>query len=285
MEKIILDTSLTSTKPSYNVFAELQQRIVQSTEQEVELHVDIEKRLGLSFLFCISTLPIFAKSRGKDIHIFCNSKSLMLFKWNRYIPDDSSLSEKDDIAPFLHKSSRCITAEADSVYELVTEITSDAPVKMSENLAALFTSKVGEMYNNSLEHSEGQYVIGGKYFKNQKGIYCFSCYDTGIGIPQKVKNSIDDGLSETAAFQWAMQRGHSTANKTAENKVPRGLGLGLLRSFAKANEGTIRICSGKVLYIYRPKKGSQYFELENKFEGTLFEMDIIADDQHKYVLG
>lgn len=140
------------------------------------------------------------------------------------------------------------------------------------------------MYNNSLEHSGGQYVIGGKYFKNQKNTYCFSCYDTGIGIPEKVKNSLDHDISQIEAFKWAMKRGNSTANKERGSLIPRGLGLDLLRGFAKANDGTIRICSGNVLYKYNPRKGIKYYKLNHKFEGTLFEMDIIADNAHRYVL-
>ncbi len=284
MKKIEIQESLTSHKPSYDRFAEIQQEIVHGAERDIELVINIERRLGLSFLFCISTIPMLAKSRGKSVQIKCNKKSALLFDKTGYILSASNVAPLEtDIAPELHQNSRVIT-DVTSIYLLVKEITKDAPVEMSDELAELFTSKAGEMYNNSLEHSGGQYVIGGKYFKNQKNIYCFSCYDTGIGIPEKVQNSIDRDMSQIEAFKWAMKRGHSTANKENGTVIPRGIGLGLLRGFAKANDGTIRICSGNVLYTYNRQKGNRYLELNNKFEGTLFEMDIIADNAHRYVL-
>ena len=283
MEIITLDCSLTSTKPSYSRFAGIQQKIITSSETSILVDVNIETRLGLSFLFCISTLPLLAQSCGKDIQIFCNKKSKQLFYNGGYISEDIFNQESIDIAPSLRDSARVIT-NVNDVLTLVTEIKKDAPVEMSEKVAEIFTSRVGEMYNNSIEHSGGEYVIGGKYFKNQKNTYCFACYDTGIGIPQKVISNINTSFTDSEALQWALKRGNSTANQSTGMFVPRGLGLDMLRGFAKANDGTIRICSGKTLYIYNNKKGEQYFELNNSFAGTLFEMDIIADNQHIYVL-
>lgn len=282
MQVITLNSSLTSTKPSYSRFADIQQRIIHSSDLDVLVRIDIETRLGLSFLFCVSTLPLLAKSYGKRIQIFCNKKSQQLFCNGGYIPKNIRDKENVDIAPYLEKSA-CVITDVNDVLALVTEIKKDAPVEMSETVAEIFTSRVGEMYNNSIEHSKGEYVIGGKYFKNQKNRYCFACYDTGIGIPQKVIENVNSNFTDREAFAWALKRGNSTANRSSGILVPRGLGLDMLRSFAKANDGTIRVCSGKTMYMYN-KKGEQYFELNTSFVGTLFEMDIIADNQHIYVL-
>ncbi len=280
--RINWNQSLITAKPSFEKFAELQEKILYADEHEIELSINIESRLGLSFLFCLSTLPALAHSRDKEIQIFCNSKSKMLFDRNGYI-SGKDVEADTNIAPQLYRKSRIIS-NVNSIYNLVTEITKDAPVRMSDGLAAIFTSRIGEMYNNSIEHSEAQYVIGGKYYKNQKNKYCFACYDTGIGIPNKVKRYLGSNITDLEAFKWAMIRGNSTANCSGRTLVPRGLGLGLLQSFAKANNGAIRICSGCVLYTYTPQKGDRYFELQHEFKGTLFEMDIIADDLHQYVL-
>ena len=58
----------------------------------------------------------------------------------------------------------------------------------------------------------------------------------------------------------------------------------MLKNFANANEGTIRISSGNVLYIYKNSQ-ENYYELNHTFVGTLFEMDIIADNDRRYILG
>lgn len=282
LEIITLKSSLTSMKPSYSRFADIQQRIIRSSDSDVLVRIDIEKRLGLSFLFCISTLPLLAQSYGKHIQIFCNKKSQQLFCNGGYIPKNIRDQEYVDIAPYL-ESSACVITDVNDVLALVTEIKKDAPVKMSETVAEIFTSRVGEMYNNSIEHSKGEYVIGGKYFKYQKNKYCFACYDTGIGIPQKVIENVNSSFTDRDAFAWALKRGNSTATRSSGVLVPRGLGLDMLRSFAKANDGTIRVCSGRTMYVYN-KNGERYYELNTSFVGTLFEMDIIADNQHVYVL-
>ena len=283
MATIELIDSLTNAKPSYDRIAFLQQQIKNTPDMEIDLLVHIERRLGLTPLFCISTLPLLSKCFGKQIHIFCNRKSQNLFCSGGYIPAKYRNTEDMDIAPLLEENA-FIVRNVNDVISLVKEITIDAPVKMSDELAALFTSKVGEMFNNSLEHSEGQFVMGGKYFKNQKNKYCFACYDTGVGIPQKVIQNIPHKFTEVEALRWAIKRGNSTAAFTKKELVPRGLGLDMLQSFANANDGTIRICSGKVLYKYSRQERSQFFELNNRFEGTLFEMDIIADNEHRYIL-
>ncbi|MBP3435836.1 MAG: sensor histidine kinase [Clostridia bacterium] len=283
MERIVLDSSLTSTKPSYSRFAGIQQQIISTADSDISVYVNIETRLGLSFLFCISTLPYLAENHQKNIHIFCNTKSRQLFYYGGYIPEEARDQEDLDIAPYLKNSARVIK-DVNDVLTLVTEIKKDAPVQMSEKVAEIFTSRVGEMYNNSIEHSGGEYVIGAKFFKNQKNKYCFSCYDTGVGIPQKVISNIDSSFTDREALAWALKRGNSTANKSTGVFVPRGLGLDMLRGFARANDGTIRLCSGNTLYVYNSKKGEQFFELNNSFCGTLFEMDIVADNQHIYIL-
>ena len=79
MEIITLDSSLTSTKPSYSRFAGIQQKIISSPDSNILVDINIDTRLGLSFLFCISTLPLLAQSCEKSIQIFCNKKSQQLF--------------------------------------------------------------------------------------------------------------------------------------------------------------------------------------------------------------
>lgn len=171
-----------------------------------------------------------------------------------------------------------ITEDA-HIFRTVTEIPNEAPVKMSPKLASIFISRAGEMYNNAIEHSKGN-VLGAKYFRNQKNTYCFACYDDGIGIPNNVMSTREEITSQLDAFRWAMIDGNSTAC----DGIPRGLGLGLLKSFVRANEGVIRISSGNVLYTYKKDNTENYYELKNHFYGTLFEMDIIADNNREYIL-
>lgn len=286
MYNILITKSLIMSVSLYREIAEIHNIIKTTKEKVVEIIVNSEKRVGLPFLFLLSNFPFVGEKYNKIIVIRCNQKVISLLKKVGFIDDLAAdvkiIPNQTDITPFLTSSAKIITTQ-ESVFSLVTTITKEAPVKMSDELSALFISKVGEMFNNATEHSDAPYVVGAKYFRNQKYTYCFSCYDVGVGIPEKVMAVVNQSFNHKEAFMWAMRKGNSTANRI-EMKIPRGLGLDLLHSFAKANEGVIRICSGKILYKYTKNKGAEYYELEVPFEGTLYEMDIIADNNHKYIL-
>ena len=70
--RITWTDSLTTTKPSFDKFAKLQEDILSAGDPEIELHIEIESRLGLSLLFCLSTLTALAESHGISIQILCN---------------------------------------------------------------------------------------------------------------------------------------------------------------------------------------------------------------------
>ena len=288
MKKISFNEALYTSVTSYKRLAKLHQEIVNINDDHILLELNIEKRTGLTFVFCLSLLPLLAKNKGKELEIVANEKLIKLMsKIGAIEHSDGIIPNKSNIASNLMDKTRIIKT-SDDIFKLVPEITKEAPVQMNEKLTEIFTSKIGEMYNNSIEHSGAKYVVGGKYYKYQKNLYCFSCYDTGTGIPQKVMKYMFDSygkrLKQKEAFKWALERGNSTANSaTSIPKIPRGLGLGLLKNFASLNGGAIRICSGKILYVY-DKDGEEYYELDNEFIGTLFEMDIVADNKRKYII-
>jgi hypothetical protein len=288
--KMVFSEALYSTATSFDKLAELQQNIIQCTDTDIELIFQMDKkRTGLTFAFCLSLLPFIAKACGKKIVITYNQKLLHCMKKIGCIDVISNTNIIQELT-----DERRIIRDVGTISKLVAEIVETVPVNMNDKLHEKFTSKIGEMFNNSLEHAGAKYTVGAAYFKNnQKSLYCFSCYDTGIGIPEKVmqyhRATSNKELSQEEAFRWAMQKGKSTANMPNQAQlIPRGLGMELLKSFAEKNEGTIKICSGNVLYAYSKKKSEQYREryhlLKNKFFGTLFEMDIVKDDKHQYII-
>ena len=286
MKRIKINQSLIMSVSLYRRTASIHNAIRTADDDVIEIIVDVDGRVGQTFLFFLCTLPFIGEKYGKTLIIRCNQRFITLLKRVGFIDtlsaDMEIIPNETDLTPFLKSSAKIITTP-ESIFSLVTTITKEAPVEMSDELSALFISKVGEMFNNATEHSVAGHVIGAKYFRNQKYTYCFSCYDTGVGIPEKVIAAIDKGFTHKEAFMWAIKKGNSTANRI-ETRIPRGLGLDLLHSFAKANDGAIRICSGKVLYTYNKRDGAKYHELEIPFEGTLYEMDIIADNNYKYIL-
>jgi hypothetical protein len=185
---------------------------------------------------------------------------------------------------------RFVCLETDeNTLNLAKLIVDDMPVVMSSRLNEDMVSRIGEMFNNAREHSNAKHVFGGRYLKSGKK-FCFACYDTGIGIPDRVRQFFAD-LKKTKpnddnALRWALEPFHSTVT---HSNSPRGQGFMLLQEFASLNRGVIRICTGKVLYTYdcvngTPSEG-KFQELRNTFKGTLFEMDINADDRQYHYRG
>lgn len=279
VKTIILTHSLVKSVSSYKKIAKLHYDIISSPETEIILRINISKRLGRSFLFYFSTLPFLASKYDKTIKIYANTKNINLFKKIGYLDNiPSTLDENIDLAPLFMQSARLVKNDED-IFKIVKEITTEAPVEMNDKLEALFISKLGEMFNNAKEHANAKDVIGMKYYKN-KNVYSFCCYDTGVGMTAKVRRHEQEISNDLDALKWAMKNGNSTASSPSN---PRGLGLSMLSSFVTANEGSLRICSGSILYEHS-KKGPRYHTLDGNFEGTLFEMDIISDNDHKYII-
>lgn len=290
MHSLEIESNFYKGKASFDGFCTVQNEIINNNATEVELRLKLTQPFGLSFAFLIGCLPLMADSKGKilrttlDHAIYTKLKRINIIDYYNYANNMSENLTKKPLKCF-----RKISNKTD-IFTLVKEISDEAPIDMNEKLAGIFVSRLGEMYLNALEHSEAKYTIGAKFFNERKDKYCFCCYDTGIGIPSSVnKYRTSNGeiiLSDVDAVKWALKQGHSTKQaipNSFEATVPRGVGLSLLNSFAKANQGTIQICTGKALYIY-DKNGEHYYYLDKEFMGTFFQMEIIADNDYTYIL-
>lgn len=271
--------ALSKGRSAFDRIAGLQQRILHANDSEICLNLFATKRTGLTFVFLLACMPLMAEDYGKQLYIRADNKIYRLMNRIHAVDFYNTQNRNIDRPCF-----RRIKNQGD-IFQLVTEISGEAPVKMTEKLADIMVSRMGEMYINALDHSGAQTIIGGKYFK-QNSRYCFCCYDSGIGIPQKVQRFFQktqglSGMSDLEALEWALKLGNSTIQ---ENGIPRGVGLHTLQSFAKANDGVIRICAGQAFYEFRDGAAKTH-ALQHSFVGTLFEMDILQDNMHRYILG
>lgn len=272
MAEYIFTESLCKGRLAFDRIAMLQNYIIDCADDNVIIKVRSNGRVGLTFVFMLATLQLIAKKCNKRLKLYLNPKFHMLYRRVR-------LGSEEDAGAGLH----WIRNEND-IFQLVTKIPSQAPVELDDEVADILVSKIGEMFINAFDHAKATDIVGGNNFKHQQR-FCFTCYDDGIGLTTSVKNffhSIGQNIpSDIDALRWAMKNGNTT--KMLDSGIPRGLGLTTLLNFAKANDGAVRICSGHALYIFNTS-GEHYYTLENNFIGTLFEMDIIADNSHKYVL-
>lgn len=268
---ITFSENLSKGRIAYDRIAYLQNRVLNSEDDTVHVKIKGEGQLGRTFVFLLGCLYCPANENNKKFIIGLPEKHMKHFKGM-----DIYQYYKQPHAKFMRFYK--IDNPSD-IIELVNGIVAEAPVNFSENNEELLVSRIGEMYNNSLDHSKAENIIAGRYFKSTFGStkrYCFVCYDSGTGIPENVRQyqkKSEFELSDEDAINWAFAKGTTTKPIPG---VLRGLGFDLLHKFSEQNHGAIRICSGNVLYEYNSRERGVFKVLNNKFYGTLFEMDILS---------
>ena len=268
MENITFSEPLRSGRPAYERIARLQQLIKDCPDSSLRITMDLaETRTGLSFIFLLACLPYFAAVNSKTLFLTVDKKTFGLMQ-RIQVPGVRSL---DGVETKERKTGFRILRSLADVVQLTEDIWSGFPVQTSEKLGGALKFNIGEVFNNASGHAEAKRIIGGWHTK-PSGLYCFSCYDTGVGIPENVNRYREangyERILDTQALKWALGRGHSTSTQRG-----RGLGLDMLKRFSIENEGAIHICSGSAYYILN--KGSwRCIELSRRFHGTFFEMDI-----------
>lgn len=264
-----------SFKNDFDVFdsiADIQNKICLAEDTEIKIslpHADLfRNRIRLFLLTCLSA---FGAQKDKNIVFRCNFPSYAFDERN--LATLFQLHTKDDVVQIVSAN-----------------ISKRIPVQMTENVEDRLVSLIGEVYNNAVEHSESEYIIGNCYNEAQNdedvSRMCFYCYDAGIGIIESVRRYLkkenDVRFHEydinSRLLKWALKRGTTT------KQPPRGVGIEWLLDFAKANSGYVRICNENVLFEQNPEGKIIYQKLNNSFCGLFFEMHIMEDPDVIYKL-
>ena len=247
----------------FDSVADIQNKICLAEETEIKISLPnadlLRNRAGIFLLACLNA---FGVQNNKNIIFLCNFSSVV---WYEHNPASFfQLQNKND------------------VIQIVSEnISKRIPVQMTEKLKDILVSLIGEVYNNAMEHSESEYIIGNCYNEtnddSDNSRMCFYCYDAGIGIIKNVRRylRIEDDLSfrryerSSKLLKWALKQGNTT------KKPPRGVGIDWLLNFAKVNSGYVRICNENVLFEQNTEGKITYQKLNNSFCGLFFEMHIM----------
>ena len=270
MKKFEFSESLVRGKSSYERFAVLQCDILNQEEDDFDVYVNLQNKLvSFGFVFLLACLPYIAIRGNKKFNKFyVDSKTLSKMKKIK-VPGTTPAGEKVEAGDM----GFCHLNDEDDVIRLSNTIIKHFPVGLSDALNWMIHQGICEVFNNAKEHSNASHVLASWYTK-ETGVYCFSCYDTGIGIPESVKRYFrSKGIPlsyDTLALNWAIKRG----NSTSERRPNPGLGLDILKNFAEVNMGAIYIASGYSLYSLKNGKES-YSDLKHPILGTYFEMDIV----------
>ena len=255
-----------SFENDFDVFdsvADIQNKICLAEETEIKIslpHADLfRNRIRLFLLTCLNA---FGAQKDKNIVFRCNFPSYAFDERN--LATLFQLHTKDDVVQIVSAN-----------------ISKRIPVQMTENVEDRLVSLIGEVYNNAVEHSESEYIIGNCYNEAQNdedvSRMCFYCYDAGIGIIESVRRYLkkenDVRFHEydinSRLLKWALKKGNTT------KQPPRGVGIEWLLNFAKANSGYVRICNENVLFEQNTAGKITYQKLNNNFWGLFFEMHIM----------
>ena len=142
---------------------------------------------------------------------------------------------------------------------------------VSPGAARAFKSKVFEIYQNAVIHSQsklGVFVCG--HVVPRAGRLNFTVSDAGIGIRDTVRGHFrDDSISSVESIKWALRPHHTTKR----GRQPGGLGFEFLHEFARQNGGAFRIASRYGFYSFSGDEGS-FRQMSADFPGTAVAIEI-----------
>ena len=153
-------------------------------------------------------------------------------------------------------------------------------VNVSPGVRDSIVGQMWEIYQNAFEHSQspvGVYSCG-QYYPGL-GELKLAVIDLGVGIPSNAKR-INVNFSGRESLEWAFHRG-TTSDRSSG--IGRGLGLDFLKTFVKANGGTLEVFSHDG-YARIDENSETYDNCIAYYEGTLVNIGLRCDEQHYYCL-
>lgn len=139
-----------------------------------------------------------------------------------------------------------------------------------------------ELFQNVFAHSESPFggLAIGQLYPNVKYVQICVC-DGGVGIVHRVHGAGHATQSPGHALAWALQEG--TTTRSNPKGPPGGIGLFLLREFAKVNGGSLRVIANDG-YLCQEPNGETRECLSADFFGTLIQLKFMIRDDVIYTL-
>ena len=259
----------------------IQNQILNGTEEEYVILFDKCKFLDAAVSVLIGTLPIYSTQLGKRVRISFSNKDSPVFEFIRSVGMYEFFYNNKKLISYVKPRALPFGKILDDdMMEIYTDkIIELAPIKMNDKASAILSSYFYEIYQNSFSHAKSSIgVFSCGYW--MKDHLVFSIYDMGMGIPQNVREHIDNTLSSRECVEWAFEKGNTTLDETI---IKRGLGLSQLEKFIQLNNGYMAMYTDDVYYLINNDK-KEIHVLSAPIKGTLFIIRIKADDQHIYVV-
>lgn len=155
--------------------------------------------------------------------------------------------------------------------------------KLSSAAKGEIIRSIFEIYSNAVIHGACEYVYScGQFYPNKiPPRIDFTIVDVGHTIERNVSDYLGRDISGIKSIEWALQENNTT--KPIGNNIPGGLGLKIIRDFARLNNGKVQIVSSDGYWEYA--HGREHTnELDNTFPGTLVNLEFNLDDESFYYL-
>lgn len=234
----------------------------------------------------IGTLPEYAKTCGKSVcfrfpkdrenhPVLCFMKDVGMYEY--YVKKAKIKYAGENAIPFNRiEDERMMEEYTDKIMEL-------APIKMEWEAQCILSSYIYEVYQNGFFHSESEIgVFTSGVWKPDVKEFVFSIYDMGVGIPNKIRRHMKrEDISSEKCLEIAFLEGFSTSN---DGNLNRGLGLSRLEKFIRLNSGKMFMFTDDICCAISEQEEKKYHMLKKAIKGTLIIINIIADENHIYVV-
>lgn len=283
MEKVFKMRTLNNNRIAFQFLTELQVNILNCKADRIILDFQSCTFTHAVFSSYIGALAEICRKNNKRIVFRFLSSESKVFKYFKrsglydYISKGTILHTNENAVPFWK-----VDMDDEDLMPYIDKIIDLSKISIEEIARQELFRNFYEIFTNAKEHSNerfGVYACG--HWMPQKKCLVFSLYDTGIGIPQLVKDKVDSTMSDEEALIWALKTGHST--KQLESGVPRGVGLSDLKKFVRLNRGRLSILSNGIFYDYQGKQKEYVGKLVNRNIGTMVCVTIDQDDEHIYI--
>jgi anti-anti-sigma regulatory factor len=262
----------------YAVLFELCQQVRTSQETEVVFDFatcDFFRQSGVAF---IGGLVRWARSQGKQVTLtnLNNEHVARNLRKNGFMEAFGLPAEALSRTAVPYREDRHKAAEDYLIYLNERWLHSER-IHLSQKLRQAILSTVIEAYINVFDHaysSVGAFTCGQFYSKPKE--IMLTLVDFGIGIPATVRRHLrQPSLGVQEALRWVFQEG----NSTKAQRMARGNGLKILKSFVSLNQGRLEIYSEDG-YARIDQTDEHYTTHAASFTGTVVQIALKSDERY-----
>jgi len=266
----------------YDRIAELYYAIGQFSDEQINLDFINTQWFEANLAAILGAICTFYKEQGKEIKIknlnstiedvLCRNHFLCEFNYDGFIDSKGTILTYKKFSPY---------QDIEFLNYIDSELLSkpDFP-KHSKTLGKKISESIFELFENARTHGNCKNIFTcGQYYPSKtKGKRLdFTVVDLGITIKRNVTQFLNRPLSGYEAIEWAMEYG----NTTKTGNVSGGLGLDIVKSFIKLNQGKIQIVSADGFFEYANNTISKN-TLNNSFAGTIVNIEFNLNDKNTY---